>query len=280
MLHNQGVMVWNVRGLNDVARRSVLRNLIIAQRPSLICIQETKLSAICNATAIEFLGPAYDYVYLPAVGVARGIALAWDREVWETSEISMGRFCVLAGLQRLGALPNLWRFVGVYGPQQDEEKMEFLSELSQLMISSPGPWLAAGDFNMIYRACDKNNDQLNRRTMRRFRAFLDHTHLVEIELCGRNFTWSNRRQNPTLVHLDRLFVNAEWLDLFPAHSLKALSYDCSDHCPLLLLLNAPSGLLPRFRFETFWPKVPGYDEVVASAWATVPPASDAFRLLD
>lgn len=98
MLHNRGFLVWNVRGLNDCARRNVLRDLIQARRPSSIFVQETKLSIICNATAIEFLGLAYDYMYLPVVGVAAGITLAWDRDVWAASEISMGRFCFSAGL--------------------------------------------------------------------------------------------------------------------------------------------------------------------------------------
>jgi mRNA deadenylase 3'-5' endonuclease subunit Ccr4 len=59
---------WNVRGLNDRARRNVVRETLLLHKPSIMCIQETKLSSFCNVLAIEILGPAFDYDFLPAVG--------------------------------------------------------------------------------------------------------------------------------------------------------------------------------------------------------------------
>jgi endonuclease/exonuclease/phosphatase family metal-dependent hydrolase len=84
----------------------------------------------------------------------------------------------------------------VYGPQHDDEKVEFLNELLLFRETNLGPWLLCGDFNMIYQAEDKNNDRLDRRNMRRFRAFINETHLQEIALIGRRFTWSSERERP------------------------------------------------------------------------------------
>jgi predicted DNA-binding protein (MmcQ/YjbR family) len=67
--------------------------------------------------------------------------------------------------------------------------------------------------------------------MRRFRSFLDAAQLEELHLHGRRFTWSNERDVPTLERLDRLFAMVDWLQAYPNHVLKALSSDCSDHCP-------------------------------------------------
>jgi hypothetical protein len=58
---------------------------------------------------------------------------------------------------------------------------------------------------MIYRDEDKNNANLNRHMMGRFRRFLNDCVLKEIYLHGKRFTWSNERETPTLVRLD-LFV--------------------------------------------------------------------------
>lgn len=58
-----------------------------------------------------------------------------------------------------------------YGPQEDEEKMMFLQELRNIHSLCNGPWLVAGDFNLIYQAANKNNANLDRAMMGRFRRF-------------------------------------------------------------------------------------------------------------
>ena len=144
--------VWNVRGLNDRARRNVVRELLLLHKPSCVCIQETKLSSLCNLLANEILGPAFDYDFLPATGAAGGILLAWVRDDWVVSDINKGRFAISARFQKRGATSTPWWLTGVYGPQEDAQKVEFLAELRQFRDTSPGPWLICGDFNMIYRA--------------------------------------------------------------------------------------------------------------------------------
>ena len=164
--------------------------------------------------------------------------------------------------------------------QVEEEKVEFLEELLLFRGAHAGPWLLCGDFNMIYRAQDKNNGRLDRRGMRRFKCFLNRAQVDEIPLLGRSFTWSNRRERPTLELLDRMFASVEWLGLFPRHTLRPLSSNCSDHCPLLLLIHAFQGIKRRFRFESFWVRIPGFKDVVAEAWASEPSDADPFRVLD
>ena len=118
---------------------------------------------------------------------------------------------------------------------------------------------------MIYRAADKNNDRLDHRAMRRFHSFISRVHLHEIDLIGRQVTWSSEWDWPTLERLDRVFASVEWVDLHPNHCLKPLSSDCSNHCPLLLMDVAPR-VKQRFKFESFWAKMLGFLDVVAQAW--------------
>lgn len=72
--------VWNVRGLNGRDRRNVVRDLVSQQRATLVGLQETKLSTICNPLANEILGSMFDYDYLPSLNVAGGILLGWHRD--------------------------------------------------------------------------------------------------------------------------------------------------------------------------------------------------------
>lgn len=54
---------------------------------------------------------------------------------------------------------------GVYGPQLDAHKLQFMEELRVVRTACTGPWAIAGDFNLIYRAADKNNDNIDRAMM-------------------------------------------------------------------------------------------------------------------
>jgi hypothetical protein len=91
-----------VRGLNGRARRNVVQEFLVQERATLICIQETKLSTVCNSLANEILGPAFDYDYLPAVNVSGGILLGWDREFWILSDVNRGRFTLSARITETG----------------------------------------------------------------------------------------------------------------------------------------------------------------------------------
>ena len=92
--------------------------------------------------------------------------------------------------------------------------------------------------------------------------------------------WSSERDRLTLERLDRVLASVEWFDFYPNHCLKPLSSDCSDHCPHLLLMDTGPRAKQRFRFESFWAKMPGFLDMVAQAWSLPPGDVDPFRVLD
>jgi hypothetical protein len=53
------------------------------------------------------------------------------------------------------------------------ENIEFISELRGLKVHMLSRWLICGDFNLIKKASEKINFNLNLRMMGRFRAALD-----------------------------------------------------------------------------------------------------------
>ena len=112
--------------------------------------------------------------------------------------------------------------------QEDRDKAIFLEELEAIRDACQGPWAVTGDFNLILNEEDKSNDRIDRANLRRFRRTVAALELQDLHLHGRAFTWSNERENPTLVRLDRVLVSMDWEELFP---------------------NAPA----RFRFERIGP---------------------------
>ena len=97
----------------------------------------------------------------------------------------------------------------VYGPQGNDSKIMFLQELKDICAACQGPWVMLGDFNRIYKDEDKNNSNLNRAMMGRFRRLINDLSLKEIPLHGRKFTWSNLQDSPTLVKLDRVLCSVD-----------------------------------------------------------------------
>jgi hypothetical protein len=61
-------------------------------------------------------------------------------------------------------------------------------ELCLIRSQCLGSWMIGGDFNLIYRAEDKSNDNLDRAMMGRFRRLLNDLLLKELPLSGRKFT--------------------------------------------------------------------------------------------
>jgi hypothetical protein len=116
--------------------------------------------------------------------------------------------------------------------------------------------------------------------MRRFRGIIDDLQLEELHLSGRLFTWSNGRDQPTLERLDRAFASLEWLEQFSSYHLQCLSSDCSDHAPLLLVLNSEPWARPRFRFDQYWTRIEEFVVVVKTAWGGRLVNADVCRCLD
>lgn len=210
MSHNAlDLVCWNVRGLNSPAKKKALREFADFACVAILCILETKLERVDQYVIMQCLGPSYDGIfYLPAVDTRGGILVAW-----ESSKVLLSKFVndtnFITGFvsPREGAT---WWLSVVYGPQEDAQKLVFLSELAERRLLCLGPWLIIGDFNLILHASNKSNSLIDRRMMGRFKRFVDDHALKELFLHCRQFTWSNEREVPTLTKIDQALVSVDW----------------------------------------------------------------------
>lgn len=99
-----------------------------------------------------------------------------------------------------------------------------------------------------------------------FNDTLDELAVLEIPLLDRAFTWTNNREYPTLVKLDRVFVNLSWDHTFPNTSLTSLTRHASDHVPLVTRVSTSIPKSHYFRFENSWLLSEGFKGMIASAW--------------
>ena len=196
----------------------------------------------------------------------------------DLQNISIRRFSISAMVTLIDSNIS-FLMTAVYGPTRDLLKPAFLRELRRCKPDEGSKWLLLGDFNLIYRARDKNNRNLNQSRMRQFRAALNSCKLREIHLQNRKYTWSNERRRPIMCRLDRVFANESWDLAFEQRGLQALSTSHSDHYPLLLSsMSGPRAPRP-FRFENFWTKLPGFTEEVQTVWKQPTTHTQPVRIL-
>jgi exonuclease III len=178
------VVNWNPRGLNAPGRRSGVRDVVQSCGASIVCLQETKLAHISLSIVMRTLGNKFlDFCYLPAVSTRGGILMAWNPDVVTGVDHDIRRFSVTT---RFIVGPNSWWLTTVYGPHSDEEQILFLDELRGIRATHQGGWIVTEDFNMIYQAADKNNPNVSRRAMGRFRRALDDMELRELPASDRS----------------------------------------------------------------------------------------------
>jgi exonuclease III len=154
---NCTIFSWNVRGLNDHTKRESVRHTILSTGASIICLQETKISNWSNVLLKETVGArlANQTFHLPSLGASGGILIAADLDYFDMVIIPCASVYSISVRIRSRLVDEVWDLTGVYGPQHDNEKTVFLSELRSIQIMMKPEWVLLGDFNMIRRAREK-----------------------------------------------------------------------------------------------------------------------------
>lgn len=154
---------WNVRGLNNPARRRVVRDLTMDTKCEIAAIQETEMENIDAQIVSETLGQQFSqqFVFLPAQQTRGGVLLAVHQDQYKITQSVVANFSVSARVESKTSDAEWWITV-VYGPQVDAEKIQFLQEIRQLQNNTSDKWLIIGDSNMVLPAEDKSNSSVAR----------------------------------------------------------------------------------------------------------------------
>jgi endonuclease/exonuclease/phosphatase family metal-dependent hydrolase len=108
-----------------------------------------------------------------------------------------------------------------------------------------------GDMNDIMHPNEKSGPR--RPNLRRINAFYDHVKhcgLIDLGYNGPTHTWNNKcfTIEPTFQRLDRCLANAEWCTAYPRTTVYHLPMLCSDHAPILTVLNSTRQKLTNLSF--------------------------------
>lgn len=271
---------WNVRGLNQPSRRDTVKEMVQSTRATIVCLQETKLEVVDDTLVTQTLGRKFarNYSYLPASETRGGILIAASDAYFSFVSTAATQNTLTVQIKILHEGEE-WLLTNVYGPQRKQLKLLFIEELKNLQPRAADPWLLTGDFNLIYKTSDKNNNRVDRTLMQKFKDALDHLELKELHLHGWKYTWTNGQNRPMMTRIDRLFCTDRWEEKFPTCHLQAIVSTLSDHCPLMLQGETEITCYKGFRFESYWIHMPGFQEVLQTVWNKSVHATDPFRKL-
>ncbi|KAL4179989.1 hypothetical protein AMTRI_Chr13g122930 [Amborella trichopoda] len=211
-------LVWNIRGLRQSSKKSIVKDLTSKLCPSILALLETKLPE--------------PNLQLIRIGASGGIWMVWDPSEVTLHSYFIGLFFVTVLLSCISDGTPL-KFTAVYGPTTSSLRSRLWSELGHVASLSHPIWCLGGDFNVTRWSHEQNFSNSISPEMRDFSNFISRIELLDIPLQGSWFTWSNHASNPTLSKLDRFLLSLEWEDVFPRSSSLVLPKPTSDHCPIL-----------------------------------------------
>lgn len=257
---------WEVHGLGHACRCDDVLSELLSARPSFVTLQETKLPSLNNMKKNTFLPSCLsNCVTRDSMGASGGMLTAWDASLCSLDAVSAVPFTLSASISLLAdTVP--FKLTNVYAPTLHDDKPAFFSELASVADSTTGAWMILGDFNLKRCPEDKNTATFNTAEANCFNDLINTLGLIEIPLVDRAYTWSSRRDDPTLVRLDRCFVNIAWDDVFPNTTLSSLTRFASDHVPLLVTACTRIPRSVCFRFENSWMHNRQFPPLIHSAW--------------
>lgn len=74
-----------------------------------------------------------------------------------------------------------------------------------------------GDFNEIRFIGKRRGEAMVVRFIRVFSKFVDKFAMVDLRMCGNDFTWSRGEVNPSMSRIGRFLIYSKWEEAFPKY---------------------------------------------------------------
>ncbi|KAH7843849.1 hypothetical protein Vadar_021345 [Vaccinium darrowii] len=255
--------------------------MIKAHHLSLIGILEAK-ARIDNVAQIAkccFLSHWSVEHNIPNNRVAR-MMVAWDGRLLKEAFIhSSSQLMVAKVITEDGSL----FFVSfVYGQNLLVERRALWEEMKQISsVVGDNPWIQLGDFNVVRKRFERLVGFDNNVAMD-FNDCLDIIGMDDMPFKGMWFTWSNKRggMDDIKSKLDRVLINAAWMDKFSKSEAMFLALGVSDHSFILVTVLPDVPRQRSFKFFSFWMKHTQFKEEVMKSWWLPMAGSSCLRLCE
>lgn len=185
-----------------------------------------------------------------AHGGSGGVWLLWDQDEIAITQLWVDKSFIHILVSIAGGMR--WELTTIYASPKVSIRRDLWGKLNE--INKKDPWMIRDDFNCVLKGEERS---LGDGVSSFFIEWVDHNGLIDLGFIGQAFTWKhgNSAETRKAARLDRGLCDSEWRRLFPVATIKHLPHGYSDHCPLLLQLQATKevGLGTRpFSFQAAW----------------------------
>ena len=251
-LSPMNIIFLNCKGALNPRFHSVLSDLLNRHSPAIVVVMETRVGGE-RAKAITDRPPFDGVFHADTIGYSRGFWVLWNSDVVEVTQLAKAEQEIHVTVKVLDSNLSLV-LSSIYDSPRLVECKLFWNNLSFIASLHQLPWLMVGDFNELLSCHDKQGgNSLNPRKVQLFKDRLDACGMVDLGFHGPKFMWVNKRDTDQFIEerLNRAFANSDWRGLYPEASIDYLARTNSDHCPVLLYLEAPNGtrLIRPFHFQ-------------------------------
>lgn len=263
------ILAWNCRGLGSAPVVRSLTDKVKESDPILVFLAKTK----ANQNKIKGLQRKLKLtqgITVSCNGWSGGLAMLWKEGVDACFKSYLKTYIDVVVCEGNGA--QSWWATRFYRHPNASMRHISWNLLESLKRQCNMPWVVFGDFNEIINSDEKLGWlEMDARQIEGFRECLFACGLIDIGFVGQWFTWSNGRigEQRTLVRLDRMVANEEWLNLFPEAKVFHKAMVASNHCLLSLSLRkrGPRRVVKKiFMFEEMWTREEGCRKVIEKAW--------------
>ncbi|KAI9121220.1 hypothetical protein K1719_008253 [Acacia pycnantha] len=226
------ILVWNCRGAASKGIAVVLRDLRFRHKVDFVVILEPRVSGGPTTRVIKNWGFKHS-IREEVEGFSGGIWMLWNLDKLYVDVLVKNDQFIHCKLRLEG---KELLFIVIYASPSEQRRHITWDSLHTLAGEVADPWLLVGDFNEIKSPLEqKGGGRVNETRCRRFKEWIQHCNLLDIEADGPFFTW----KGPKWEGLDRVYkrlgrclCNLNWLEKFDNVEFKVLPRVGSDHHPI------------------------------------------------
>lgn len=192
------ILCWNYRGMgNPWSTVRCLRSLQASVTPDIMFVSETKVTKEIAEQSKERIGFS-NALGVSSIGRSGGLCIFWKNENISFDLISLSQNHTCGEVVNRGDVH--WRFIGIYGWLEEENKHKNRALIRSLCEGYEGPIVIGGDFNEILAYSEKQGGANRERiAMEGFRDVMDSCGLGELRFVSQWYTWERGKSPETRI---------------------------------------------------------------------------------
>ncbi|XP_062104168.1 uncharacterized protein LOC133815329 [Humulus lupulus] len=265
-MDNCNLLSWNLRGLNKTNKHIVVLDSFSRNKIGVGGLLETKMRGNKIVEFMENKLPNWEFYSSPTI--ESRLLIIW-RKVFVRLTILEESPQFVHCMVNLAGQRGTFYVIFVYRYNLLESRRSLWQGLNKISLSVRA-WIVLGDFNAPFSGLDRSGGKpVSGLELADPLSWLADTKVEALKSISSYFTWTNNQEGSARIYskIDHVFMNEEWLDLFP-HSLAVFSWEVvSDHCSCVVTNIQMEKLGVKFlRFYNFRTGHSYFKEVVMNSW--------------